>query len=146
MEGYFKIATDDNKFEELGMIQSNKWQNNIPKAAEALILLNLIKNIADNAKHLTEGSIIIFYNNRKVIQAINKGFCKALEGTQDRALLISEIIEILNIATIEIYLEFQEGHPKIKQDETFKSHPGKYLIKDCNNKAKAIKYQYTKFK
>ena len=44
--GYFKIAIDNNKLKESGMIWSNKWQYNSLKVVEALILFNLIKKIA----------------------------------------------------------------------------------------------------
>ena len=98
-----------------------------------------MKNIAVNMKYLTKGSITIFYDNKKVVKAISEGFLKASEGIQDKVLLIGAIIEILNNIIIKIYLEFKEWHPKIKQDETFQSHPGKNFIIECNNKARAAR-------
>ena len=43
--GYYKIYNIDNTEKEIGEIQSNQQQQNTLKAAKAITLLNLIKNI-----------------------------------------------------------------------------------------------------
>ena len=53
--------------------------------------------------------------------------------------MIDSIIEILETITIKIYLEFQEEYLIIKQDETFQSHPGKYLMKEYDNEARVVR-------
>ena len=64
-------ATNDN--EESEIIQSNKWTNNIIRAAEALILYNSMKTIQIKTSDMTEGSIEIFCNSLKVVTSINEG-------------------------------------------------------------------------
>ena len=98
-----------------------------------------MQKIAVNTNNLTERSITVFCNNKKVVKVISKRFLKASKEIQDRASSISVIIEILNTIIIEIYLEFQEGYLKIKQDETFQPYPGNYLIKEYDNEARAVR-------
>ena len=63
-------ATNDN--EESEIIWSNKWTNNIIRAAEALILYNLMKTIQIKTLDTTEGSIKIFCDSSKVVISINE--------------------------------------------------------------------------
>ena len=39
---------------------------------------------------------------------------------------------------IEIYLEYQDRYPIIKQGETFESYSGKYLLKEYHRRAREV--------
>ena len=41
--------------------------------------------------------------------------------------------------TIAIFIKYAYGHERIKQNKTFRTHPGKYLIKECDMKAKELR-------
>ena len=137
-------ATNDNKESEI--IQSNKWTNNIIKAAEALILYNLMKIIQIKTSDMIEGSIEIFYNSSKVVTSINEGLMndsqKATEGLQDRAASIYEIIKIIKQIKVGVVIGHVEGHPK--GVTTMKSNLGRVLIRKYNKAAKEarIKAKY----
>ena len=74
--------------------------------AEAIILLNLIKNIQINTKSISKGSIIIFCNNEKIVTEINNEIEKAIQGIQDGSTSVYEIVEIIEKSTIDIYIKF----------------------------------------
>ena len=76
MGSFCKIYNKNNTEEEIGKIWSNKWQQNIPKLAEAITLLNLMKNIEKNTKIINEGLITIFSNNIKIVNEVNNGMEK----------------------------------------------------------------------
>ena len=77
-------------------------------------LINLIKNIEDNTKHLLEGLFKIHCNNSRIVEMTTRGLVKAIEGTQDSRALICKCIEIIEYMTITIYIKKIEGHPKQK--------------------------------
>ena len=106
MGGYYKITSNSNKYEELGEIQSNEWIHGILKVAEVITLFNLIKNITENTRIINDGSITIFCNNIKVINAINNRFNKVSDRAQGRVAAIGDIIEEINKIKIAIYIEY----------------------------------------
>jgi len=91
-------------------------------AAKALILLNLLKSIYDNTKHLKEGFINISCDNSKVVGGIANGIVKAMEGIQDRGTVISRCIELIKKIKIYVFVELVEGHSK--KNTRFIDNPG----------------------
>ena len=66
------MCDNNNKYYTTGSIQTSKWKYNIPKGAEALIILNFIKEVKRNTDYLKEGSIKVYNDNLKMIQDINE--------------------------------------------------------------------------
>ena len=62
---------------------------------EVITLLNLIKSIEKNTKELKKGSITVYHDNYKVVNTMNQGLEKAIQGVLDEGTLVSEIIEII---------------------------------------------------
>ena len=65
-----------------------------------------MKAIEKNTKLLKEGSITIYYDNRKIVNTINNGLEKAIQEALDGDASVSEIIEIIQNLTIDIYVEY----------------------------------------
>ena len=84
-----------NTEEESGEICSNRWKYNSPLTVEVITLMNLIKSIEKNTKELKKGSITVYHDNYKVVNTMNQGLEKAIQGVLDEGALVSEIIEII---------------------------------------------------
>lgn len=93
MGAIYILCNEQDKHHEIGSIQSLKWKYNILKGAEALAILNFIKEVQSNIKHLCEGLIEIYNDNLKLVQAMNNGVTKVSDGACDRR---SSIYEIFN--------------------------------------------------
>jgi len=105
----------------------NKWSNNTPKAAEATAILNLIAEIAMKIITLTEGTIIITNDNKKLIKNINNELKKVNQYIQYTRTIISKIKHIMQNTTIIISLDIKKGYQT--QTPTFQDDPGAYLLK-----------------
>ena len=67
MVTHWVVSTENNNEEWIGGIQNTQWSDGLIPAGEGLGLLDLIKNINNNVKHLTEGEITIYNDNKKLI-------------------------------------------------------------------------------
>ena len=65
-----------------------------------------MKAIEKNTKLLKKGSTTMYYNNRKIVNTINNGLEKAMQGALDREASVSKIINIIQKLTISIYIEY----------------------------------------
>ena len=96
----------------------------------------LVKTIHINTKHMREGLVIIFIDNLKVKCAIEDRYSKVTQELQDGAAAISEIIDTIKKMIITIFIEYADRHKAIKSNKSFITYLGKFLIKECNKKAK----------
>ena len=80
-------------------------------AAEGLGLLNLIKEINQNIKHITEGKIIIHLDNKKIINGILLEEIKESQCTQEASATIFAIKWEIALSIIEISIEYSNNKP-----------------------------------
>ena len=105
------------------------------------MILNFIKEVQSNAKYLCEGSIELYNNNLKLVQAINNDITKVSNGACDRGLSICEIIDTIKSMQVRIHTEYANGRAKKKKEDNFVANPGLFLMRDCNRLAKETRVE-----
>ena len=60
------------KYEIEHRIYSKDWKVNISKVAEAIVLLDLIEMVAKRTKKINQGILVIYCDNKKLYQSINR--------------------------------------------------------------------------
>ena len=79
MGGYQLIVSKQNQVLDEYEIFCNKWIINTPKAAKVMCLLDLVVEVANTTNNLTNSSITLFIDNRKVAKEVNGSKTKANE-------------------------------------------------------------------
>ena len=74
---------------------SKDWKRNIPKTAEATTLLDLVETIVKRIEELSEGSIIIYNDNKKIVKMIYREIEIPNILSQDAAAQVVRIRELL---------------------------------------------------
>ena len=70
---------------------------------------------------------------------IEDRYQKVTQGIQDGSVAICDIINMIKKMIIAIFVEHTYGHERIKQNETFRTYPGKYSLKEYGTKAKELR-------
>ena len=64
------ISTNDNELEYREGVQSSEWDVGLIPAGEGIRMLDLIRNVNKNTTHLTRGELIIYNDNKKLLNEI----------------------------------------------------------------------------
>ena len=70
MAAYWIVTRLDETGKQTNNISLSKWTNRLVPAAEGIGLLNLIKEINKQIKHIIDGEITIYFDNKKVIKEL----------------------------------------------------------------------------
>jgi len=106
MAAYWVITILEESGKYSNNISSSNWVNGAIPAAEGLGLLNLIREINTKTKEISTGEIVIYCDNRKIINGVVSEVCKESFFTQEASATISSIREAIQTATIEISIEY----------------------------------------
>ena len=98
----------------------------MPKAAEVVTLLDLVKIIIIKVQHINLGLILITIDSGQVYQIINGAMKTANQYIQDAATKVAIIIQLIRNTLIEIKIQVRRGHSRVTaiQDKD----PGAHMI------------------
>ena len=136
MAAYQIITTLDKHGKYTNTISSSKQTNRVVLAVEGLRLLNLIKEINQNTKYITGGEIIIYSDNKKIINSVLLEEMKESQYTQEASATIFAIKREIAISIIEILIEYSNN--KSREGQIFHQDPGPVLIKAYDKGSKEI--------
>lgn len=128
------ISTKDNEVEHSGGVRSTEWNVGLIPAGEGIGLLELVKNVNKNTKHLNDGEITIYNDNKKLINEIHKEVMKESECTQEAGGVVEGIRREIKKANIVIKIEYANNKPHV--NKTFEQQAGQVLMKKCDEEAK----------
>ena len=109
------LCNSQNNHHEIEYIQSLYWDYNTLIGAEALILLNFIKEVKTNTAHLKEGLIEVYNDNIELVKNIQNRVIKSSNGVKDGSTLICEIINMIQTMAIRVYVDYTNGRTKKKK-------------------------------
>ena len=95
MAAYWVITTVDEAEKYTNAITSSKWINGTIPAAEGLGLYNLIKEINSKTRHITGGEIIVYSDNKRIINEVIAPVEKESVFTKEAGATIAAIKEEL---------------------------------------------------
>ena len=117
-----------------GGVKSTKWRSGMIAAGEGIGLLELITKIVKNTRELESGGIIIYNDNKRLINEINREIAKESDCTQEAGAVAAGIRREINNTKINIKIEYASDKPRV--NIPFEQQPGTYLMKECDEKAK----------
>ena len=83
MEGLQIITIIERKYEIEYRLYSKDWKANTPKVAKAMVLLDLIETIAKRTERMNQGILVIYCDNKKLCQLINREMDMISQFIQD---------------------------------------------------------------
>jgi len=87
-------------------------------AGEELRLISLVSKIVNATQNMSAGEIVIYNDNKKLMQRINNETMKASECTLEAGVVIERIKRLLARMQIEISIEY--ANDKLREDKLFK--------------------------
>ena len=124
--GYQQITNQFNEKVNNSELSSTNWFLNSITAGEAITLLNLVYYIYCIIKYVIRRSIIIYSDNIKAVQDVNRVKYKVTEYAVDRGVVINTIVRLINKLKINVIIEYQRDHKKhVKQ---FEDNPQTFLL------------------
>ena len=92
--GFWILINQDNKSQKVNTLGSNRWENSTVVAAEARIILNIVKTVCKAIKYLNRSRIVFYNNNKWLIKKLVYEFERTVEFAQDAVVVICEIREL----------------------------------------------------
>ena len=111
---------------------SKQWDSNLPKAAEATILLDLVQTIYRKSKHIEIESMVLYTNKQILSRRINNPIPKPNLLAMNAGVEIAQIKDIIEKVVIKIVVEWTREKPKIIKP--FIEDPAPDLITICYKK------------
>ena len=74
-----------------GGVESDTWGDGLISAGEAVGTLDLITNIVNKSKNITEGEVVVYSNNKTVVKEINKEINKESNVMGEAGAIITQI-------------------------------------------------------
>ena len=96
----------------------------------------MVVTINRKAKHIDQGKVIIFNDNKILVSCINFPLLKENQFTIEVEAEISKIRKIIKHSSIEIEIVWINGHGSITQP--FCKDSGLYMIAICHRKANVV--------
>jgi hypothetical protein len=128
------ISTKSNDAEQQGGVNTSDWGEAMIPAGEAIGMLDLIVNVKSNTKHLSHGGLIIFNDNKKIINEINQEKTKESQYTLEAGSIVERIRREIEDAKISIEIKYSNDKPKAHIN--FEQQPGAELMKRCDENSK----------
>ena len=110
MAGYQQIINQFNEKVNNSKLSFTNWFLNSIIAGEVIILLNLVYHIYCITKHIARGLIIIYSDNMKAVQDINRVKYKVTKYVVDGGAVINKIVRLIDELKINITIEYQREH------------------------------------
>ena len=103
--GYQQITNQFNEKVNDSELSSTNWFLNSITAGEAITLLNLVYYIYCIIKYVIRRSIIIYSDNIKAVQDVNRVKYKVTEYAVGRGVVINEIVRLIDELKINVIIE-----------------------------------------
>ena len=106
------MSTIDNYAEQVGGIQSTRWNKGLIPSGEGLGLLDLVKYITAQTKQLEDGEICIYNDNKKLLREIERDIKKGSECTQETGAVVAGIRREVKNTNVLIKFEYSNDKPR----------------------------------
>ena len=94
-----------------GGVHTNDWEEAMTPTGEAIGILDLIMNVKNNTKHLSQGGVVIFNDNKKIINDINRDKTKESQYTLEAGSIVERIRREIDNARISIEVKYSNDKP-----------------------------------
>jgi len=128
------VSTIDNYAEQVGGIQSTRWNKGLIPSGEGLGLLDLVKYITAQTKQLEDGEICIYNDNKKLLREIERDIKKGSECTQETGAVVAGIRR--EVKNTYVLIKFEYSNDKRIPNRSFQQQPGVFLMKYFDKESK----------
>jgi len=112
MATHWTITTLEQEINIEGRIESNTWAEGIVPVGEAIGVLDVIKYVVKRTRNITGGELVVYSDNKTIINNINKPAHKESNVTGEAGAIITAIKDKIEKAPITISIEYANNKPR----------------------------------